>query len=293
MSSPYYQQTDDLFLAALASIPGLGPKRLGLLGNEFGSWQEAFTAPESSWRNHKIPAASIKYWQTGRNKFSPAKLIDYLNTTRTYLITPKHDKYFSGFRDLDDAPPLLYARGDWPSPGNIITVIGSRLPTSSAELATKRYTSHLASANSIASGLAAGIDTITHRTALKAKGHTIAILGSGLDYIYPRDNAKLAQDTISAGGLLISEYPPSTSPLKAHFIRRNRLLAAIAQQVLVIEAGLKSGTINTARLAMRLKRPTFAVPSNPTNALTAGCQQLIAEGANIAGEPSPNLTAQE
>ncbi len=287
MSRPYYQQADDLFLAALAAVPGLGPKRLNRLYRHSGTWQAAWHASESVWQEKKIPIISIKAWQNKKSMFSPEKFASYLQTSNTALITSQHPDYPAGFNDLENAPLLLYARGTWPKTKKIITVIGSRQPTPYGEAAAARFVPYLTAAGySLASGLAAGLDTCAHRLSLINNGHTIAILGSGLDYIYPKNNKSLALEIIRRGGLLLSEYPPTAAPLKANFIQRNRLLAAIAEITLVLEAGLKSGSILTARTAKKLGRTVYAVPGNIFSSEAAGCHRLIQENARLAVAPT-------
>lgn len=287
MSRPYYQQTDDLFLAALASVQGLGPKRLSKLFNAFGSWQAAFLAPVAEWKRIKMPTVSLKAWQKLCPLFNPEIFSNYLEHSRTCLVTSGCPQYLPRFNDLEDPPLLLYARGLWPINKTIITVIGSRQPSPYGEMAAERFIPELTRQSvCIASGLAIGLDSMAHQLCLEAGGQTIAILGSGLDCIYPRANTKLAADILNNQGLLLSEYPPSAPPLKANFIRRNRLLAAIADKVLVLEAGTGSGSLQTAKIARELNRPLFAVPGNIFNDQVAGCHQLINEGAKLASEPS-------
>jgi len=287
MSRPYYQQTDDLFLAALASVQGLGPKRLSKLLHAFGSWQASFEASAAEWERVKMPAASLKAWQKLCPLFNPEIFSKYLEHSHTYLITPECPQYLSGFNDLEDPPLLLYARGLWPINQIIITIVGSRRPSPYGEMAARRFVPELTRQSAcIASGLAIGLDSMAHQLCLEAGGQTIAILGSGLDCIYPRTNTKLAKDIVNNQGLLLSEYPPSAPPLKANFIRRNRLLAAIADKVLVLEAGTGSGSMQTAKIARKLNRPLFAVPGNIFNDQAAGWHQLINEGAKLASEPS-------
>ena len=287
MSRPYYQQADDLFLAALAALPGLGPKRLARLYRHSGTWQAAWEASESAWHEEKIPIISIRAWQNKKSIFSPEKFASYLQISHTLLITSQHPDYPAGFKDLENPPPLLYARGTWPKAKKIITVIGSRQPTPYGEAAAARFVPYLATAGySLASGLAIGLDTCVHRLSLINKGHTIAILGSGLDYVYPKNNKSLALEIINRGGLLLSEYPPTAAPLKANFIQRNRLLAAIAEITLVLEAGLKSGSILTARTAKKLGRTVYAVPGNIFSSEAAGCHRLIQENARLAESPT-------
>jgi DNA processing protein len=294
MSSPYYQQDDDLFLAALAAIPGLGPKRLQGLFDQQGSWQKAWEADMGDWEKINLPAASRHYWQKQKNNFKSEVLDNYLNRTKTNLITKTHPFYPTRFHDLPDPPILIYSRGKWPRNNKIITAVGSRRPTPYGEAVAAHLIPPLAeSGYSIASGLALGLDTLVHKLSLENKGHTIAILGSGLDNIYPASNRNLVEKIMAAGSLLISEYHPESAPLRSNFIQRNRLLAAIGEKTLILEAGLNSGSILTARLAKKMGRSLYAVPGNILSEEAAGCHHLLQEGAIITTKTSDILSIKE
>lgn len=283
---PNYQQEANLYLAALAALPGLGPKRLSKLQAQIGNWQACWEADISLWQAAKMPLLSQTAWQKNKKTFQPELLQEALNKTNTFLITQKHPEYPSSFKDLDDAPLLLYARGHWPKNKKIISVIGSRQPSPYGEATAIKFIPSLIRANySIASGLALGLDSQAHSLSLKNNGHTIAILGSGLDNIYPSLNQKLAEDIVKSGGLLLSEYHLKASALPSNFIQRNRLLAAISEITLILEAGLNSGSLRTATIAKKLSRKVYAVPGNIFNDKARGCHRLIQNGAYLAHEP--------
>lgn len=281
MSSGYYQQEDDLFLAALASIPGLGPQRLKRLFEYYGSWQNAWEGKEIDWQKYKIPKISLISWQNSKPDFSPQNLINLLKKTNTRLLTNTCSDYPIGFNQLKDAPLLLYARGSWPKNKTFITVIGSRQPSQYGERAASKIIPPLLTEYSVVSGLALGLDSLAHRLSLQAEGHTVAILGSGLDNIYPSTNQPLAAEILKKGGLLLSEYALSAPPIKTNFIQRNRLLAAISDIIIILEANLHSGSLITARLAQKLERHIYAIPGNIFDNHAAGCHLLLQEGAKI------------
>ncbi len=296
MSSLYYQQEDDLFLAALASLPGLGPRRLERIKQHYERWQDAWEAKMGDWQLPGLPANSLIAWQKQRTSFQTDTLAQYLQNSQTFLLNKEDRNYPTGLRDLKDAPLLLYARGTWPKPQQkLITIIGSRQPSPYGEAAALELIHPLVQLNySIVSGLAFGLDALAHKLCLDAQGHTIAILGSGLDNIYPREHLALSKRILDQGGLLISEYSPLSPPLKANFIQRNRLLAAISEATLVLEARQKSGSIITAHLAQQLNRKVFAVPGNIFNQHAAGCHELIRQGAQLVAnikDISPQLGA--
>lgn len=199
-----------------------------------------------------------------------------------HIITLQAADYPALLRSLPDAPPVLFAQGNrslLQQPQ--IALVGSRKPTPlglenaayfAKELVTRGIT--------VTSGLALGIDTASHQGALQAGGDTIAVLGSGLACIYPKQNLKLA-DMLAEHGLLLSEFPPLTSPKAHYFPRRNRIISGLSLGVLVIEATLRSGSLITARLAAEQGREVFAIPGSIHNPQSKGCHALIHQGAKL------------
>lgn len=184
-----------------------------------------------------------------------------------HIASPPKTLYFIG-----DLPKLLYQPR--------LTVVGSRRPTPYGISVTRTLVHHVASHGVvIISGLALGVDAISHNTTLSCGGLTIAVLPCGLDRIYPSSHKLLATKIFESGGALVSEYPESTPPLKQHFIARNRIVSALGQGVLITEAAAKSGTLHTASFALEQGRTVMAVPGNITNELSAGTNNLIKAGA--------------
>lgn len=302
MSRYDYRQEEKLFLAALSSIRGLGPRRLRSLYQQTDSWQKAWEAPTFTWQNAKIPPAIQTAWQESRLSLNIEKLNADFRQNHIELISENDFNYPTGFNNLKDKPLLLYAQGIWPANGQIkITVVGSRNPSRYGEEAADRLVPDLAKAGfSIVSGLAAGLDARAHRLTLGRQGHTVAILGSGLKNIYPAENIRLAKDIVSQNGLLLSEYPPRTNPLPGNFLRRNQLLAAISDITLILEAGPQSGSMHTAKQAKMLNKKIYAVPGNIFSRHAAGCHRLIKNGAflidsaaDISGETKNPISAKE
>lgn len=172
-----------------------------------------------------------------------------------------------------------------------IAIVGSRKVTPYGKAVTEKITNHLASRGVvIVSGLALGIDSIAHQTTLNVKGKTIAVLPAGLDEIYPRSHTNLAKDIIKNGGTLVSEYPHGTPPMQFRFLERNRLIAALADAVIITEAAARSGSLNTANHAINMGKPVFAVPGNITSPLSEGCNNLIKAGAIPLTKPEDIFT---
>jgi DNA processing protein len=198
------------------------------------------------------------------------------------LITLADPDYPAALLQLADAPPLLYLRGRRELLGRpALAMVGSRSATRQGQANAEAFAAHLAGCGlTIVSGLARGIDAAAHRGALDHEAATIAVLGTGADRVYPSCNRELA-DGIAQQGLLLSEYPLATPALEHNFPRRNRLIAALARGVLVVEAALHSGSLITARLAAELGRDVMAIPGSIHSPLARGCHRLIREGARL------------
>ncbi len=195
------------------------------------------------------------------------------------LISMYDDDYPDCFKNIQDYPVMLYVRGnksllDTPS----ISIVGSRELTRYGQTITQTFATALAEVGfTIVSGLARGVDSIAHEAAIKSGGNTIAVLGCGIDVVYPAENAYLYKSIIQNGGLIISEYPLGDKAQYYHFPERNRLIAALSRGVLVTEARLNSGSLITARLAIDYGRELFVVPGNITSKYSEGCNRLLKE----------------
>ncbi len=192
------------------------------------------------------------------------------------LLSIVDDEYPECLKTIPDPPPFLFVRGKIPQLHKAIGVVGTRAVTPYGQMITDRLTSDLTrNGFVIVSGLAYGVDSCAHESCLKNNGKTIAVLGSGVDLIYPSSNINLANRIIANCGAVISEYPLSSPSLSHHFPRRNRIISGLSRGILVIEGGVKSGALITARLALEQGRDVFAVPNNITKVSLSGTNHLI------------------
>jgi DNA processing protein len=212
------------------------------------------------------------------------------------LVESTREEFPRALREVAGMPPALYVRGALRDADALaVAVVGARRATPYGVEMAERLAGDLARRGvTIVSGLARGIDTAAHRGALRAGGRTIAVLGCGVDVVYPRENARLAAE-IAERGALVSEFPPGTPPLASNFPRRNRVIAGLALGVVVVEASARSGSSITAGWAADLGREVMAVPGRATSEMSRGCHALIKDGAtlvesweDVAGQlPSP------
>lgn len=179
--------------------------------------------------------------------------------------------------------PDLHVRGRWPPPaGPRVAIVGSRRPTPYGEAVAERLAADLAAAGTVVvSGLARGIDAAAHRGALDAGGVTVAVLGTGVDVVYPAENAALAAELLERGGALVSEFADGTPPRRGHFPKRNWTMAALSDAVVVVEAAEGSGALITAEAALALDREVMAVPGSVFSPLSVGTHQLLRDGAAL------------
>jgi len=208
--------------------------------------------------------------------------LNQLNAHNASALTFWDRAYPEGLKQIFDPPVVLFQKGSLqPEDSVSIAVVGTRSPSSYGAQVTEKLTRELVKVGfTIVSGLARGIDTIAHRTALKADGRTIAVLGSGLDLIYPAENRRLALE-IEASGAVLTEYPFGTKPDASNFPKRNRIISGLTLGTLVVEAGTKSGALITANFATEQGREVFAVPGPITSRRSAGTNHLIKEGARL------------
>ncbi len=189
----------------------------------------------------------------------------------------------SSLRDLPDPPPALYVRGSLdPLSRPVLAIVGSRLSTVYGKNAAQSLAGDLARAGvTVVSGLARGIDTAAHTGSLEVPGRAAAVLGTGIDRLYPSENRDLARRILDCGGVILSEFPPGTPPLPGNFPVRNRIVAGLSWGVLVVEATERSGALITARLGLESNRELFAVPHNITSGTGIGPNTLIRRGARL------------
>ncbi len=205
--------------------------------------------------------------------------IDNMQRNGIEIVTIFSDEYPEKLRDLPDRPLILYARGDLSLANQkSVAVVGTRMPSNYGRIVTEKFSEKLAQSGLVVvSGLCYGVDEIAHKRTLAVGGKTIAVVGSGFNNIYPATNTTLSLE-IAEKGLLLSEYPPSFKPKRYTFPRRNRIVAGLSDGVLIVEAGIKSGTIHTKEYALEYGRDIFAVPGNITSNKSELTNQLIKSG---------------
>lgn len=206
------------------------------------------------------------------------------------ILTPDDERYPALLLETASAPPVLYAWGRLDLLRRpALAIVGSRNASAQGQRNAGVFARAASTAGiCVVSGLAAGIDAAAHQAALEASGSTIAVLGNGVDVVYPRQHASLL-DRIRREGLALSEFPLGTAPIAKHFPRRNRIISALAQGCLVVEAAMASGSLITARLAVEMGRDVFAIPGSIHSPLSRGCHYLIKQGAKLVEEPSEVL----
>jgi DNA processing protein len=278
MDSDYY-----LGWLALALTPGLGARMAGKLLREFGSPAAIFAASLTALEAQRLPAAVAQALHSRRPLSDAAKELAQAQAFGCRLLTWDEPEYPARLREIYDPPPLLYVRGNVELLGrHIISIVGARRPTPYGNQMAERLARDLADRGLvIASGLARGIDASAHKGALlSAAGTTIAVLGCGIDVVYPKENKKIF-DEIAARGAIISEFPMGTFPAPQNFPIRNRIIAGMGLGVVIVEGAEYSGSLITARLAMEFGREVYGVPGNVTQPSSFGPNQLIKQGAKL------------
>jgi len=259
----------------------LGQGCLKRLTDEFGSAERIVSTPARELCKLGLSEAAVDAI-CHPDEAAIAYDLRWLSGCENHLIHPQSEYWPELFRELSDAPTVLYLRG---KPESLhlpcLAIVGSRNPTRGGVLNAYEFARHMGAAGfGIVSGLAQGIDTAAHKGALDANATTIAVLGHGIDRVYPAANRELAH-RIATEGALVSEYPLGTHPRKEHFPERNRLISGLSLGTLVVEAARRSGSLITARLAAEQGREVFAIPGSIHNAMARGCHQLIRQGAKL------------
>lgn len=270
------------YWVGFSAVPGIGRVRISQLKQYFGSLDEAWKAPEGKLRQAGLDSRSIDALLSLRPRISLDAEMEKLERQKVKALPSEDPLYPSRLKEIYDYPPVLYVRGNasvLEEP--CLAVVGTRRPTLYGRQATEEIVTELArNGIVIISGLARGIDSVAHRAALDAGGKTVAVFASGLDIVYPGENAKLAQAILERGAL-VSEYPLGTKPKADNFPLRNRIMSGLSLGVLVVEAGDKSGALITAHQALEQNREVFAVPGSIFSPASRGTNQLIQEGAKL------------
>ena len=265
----------------LHRLPELGPKRFRLLIDAFGCASKALSAPSSAWRSLGLPAISAEARRSHEVREGASAALAWLARPGQHLLMWDQLEYPALLAQIDDAPPLLFVAGD---PSILekpqLAMVGSRRASRPGMDTAAAFSRSLASAGFvITSGLALGIDGAAHQAALEVGGQTIGVLGTGLEKFYPQRHRRLAAAMIAQGSAVVSEFPLDAAPQAGNFPRRNRIISGLSLGVLVVEAGMASGSLITARLAAEQGREVYAIPGSIHHPGAKGCHQLIRDGA--------------
>ncbi len=268
---------------ALSLTPGIGAGRGRKLVELFGGVDRLFAASLTELEAAGIPAVSAQSIATGKSLDLAGDEIDRAKVSGAQLVAQDDPDYPKRLYQIYDPPLVVYVRGCLEVINKYgLAVIGTRHPTPYGLGIAERLACDLAARGLvIVSGMARGVDSAAHRGALTAHGQTAAVWGTGVDVTYPKENQKLADQILAAGGAILSEFPLGTFPAPQNFPIRNRIISGMSVGVLVIEAGEYSGTRITARCALEQGRDVYAVPGNVTNKLSWGPNTLIKQGAAL------------
>jgi DNA processing protein len=273
----------DAYWLALRRVRGVGARVARLLLDKFGDAPRIF-----SLREEDLIAEGV-YRPTAKNILQFAQFEELekelceLARLDGKLVRWNDENYPSNLRQIPDPPPFLYLRGSLLAGENdCVSIVGARAASDAGLHMAHRIAMELALKRiSVVSGLARGIDAEAHRGALEGNGRTIAVMGCGIDIIYPPEHRKLAEAILAQGGALFSELPLGSPPVPENFPVRNRLIAGLSLGIVVVEAAEKSGSLITARLALEQNRQVFAVPGSPLTGKTRGSNRLLKEGAKL------------
>jgi DNA processing protein len=267
--------------ATLTRAPALDIPTLSRALELLGSAQGIVQAPDASRASAGIPAPAREFLSSAAAASSPAERT-WLEDSGHHVVPFTDPRYPSLLRATERHPMALYVAGNVDALNDPqLSIVGSRNPTHQGLDTAHELAEYLAGRGlAITSGLAAGVDSAAHRGALAAQGITLAVLGSGVDVIYPRSNRALSLE-IQQQGALISEFPLGTPPRRENFPQRNSIIAALSLGTLVVEAARRSGSLITARLAASCGREVFAIPGSIYSPLSRGCHELIRQGAKL------------
>jgi DNA processing protein len=279
---PVVTKKEIKYWVGFSLIPRIGRVKFSRLESHFGDLKSAWQATPGELKKaglDKSSASAVGYW---RDRISLDAEMEKLEKYGVKVLTFHDPDYPARLKEIYDYPPVLYMRGKLlPQDEWCLAVVGTRRSTVYGRQAAEELVTDLARNKiTIVSGLARGIDSVAHQSALAAGGRTIAVAGCGLDIVYPAENATLARD-ITRQGALISEFPLGTRPKADNFPRRNRILSGLSLGVLVVEADETSGAMITAHLALEQNREVFAVPGSILSPASQGTNHLIQEGAKL------------
>ncbi|MCH8850165.1 MAG: DNA-protecting protein DprA [Chloroflexi bacterium] len=279
------------YWVAFGRVPQIGRARIGLLEAHFGCMEDAWGASPSALQAAGLTGKSLSALLAARDSISPESELEKLDRLGVRALTWHDDVYPARLKEIYDRPPILYVRGQLKAADEwAVALVGTRRATPYGRQAAEEMAAGLAQNGiTVVSGLARGIDTVGHKVALASGGRTLAVLACGLDLVYPRENLTLSREIMERGALL-SDYPLGTQPQAEFFPRRNRIMVGLSLGVLVVEGGVKSGALITARQALDENREVFAVPGSIFAPTFGGTNWLIQEGqAKLVTKPEDIL----
>jgi DNA processing protein len=287
---------------ALNMTPGIGPRSAAMLLERFGSAEAVFNASRAELEALRLRAETIESIAARDLLETAAQEIERVRALDADVLLLDDGTYPSLLREIFDPPITLYVKGAWETclDAPCVAIVGSRRCSTYGQNAATMLARDLAGRGvTIISGLARGIDAAAHRGALEAGGRTVAVMGTGLDQIYPRDHRKLAEEILGASGAIVTEFPLATPPAPQNFPYRNRVISGLSLGVLIVEAAENSGSLITARMAMEQNREVWAVPGNITSRNSFGTNylikgagaKLIQQWQDVAQELPPEIAA--
>ena len=277
---------EEKYLTALCAFTYFGPVKTNLLISFFGSGEKTWKAKHKELLRTGLSENIVSRFQNHKKYFEFNSYFKRLKRLGIKFITKSSKSYPPNLLDLEDAPPVVYVKGEITGADvNSVAIVGTRNLTSYGYNVTKRFAGELGKLKvTIVSGLALGIDAVAHESCLTKGGRTIAVLATGLDIITPFSNRNLAEQIVK-NGALISEYPLGYPVYKSSYPQRNRIISGLSKAVIVIEAKIQSGTFHTVNAAIKQGREVFALPGNVTSPMSEGTNYLIQNGANVAISP--------
>ena len=276
---------EELYWLALRLLPGLGTRKAGQILQQFRTVQAIFRASRAELEAGGLPGSIAQSIASGCTFEDAVDQQEKMQACGAVLVPLLDPRYPARLKEIFDPPIALFVRGRTELLGSIMLgVVGTRRPTAYGVAATERLSADLAQAGlTITSGMARGIDTAAHRSALSVKGDTVAVFGCGVDQVYPAENRKLAEE-LSTKGLLVSEFPMGAPAYPQNFPIRNRVISGMSVGVMIVEGAQYSGSAITARMALDQQREVFAVPGNITSKVSWGPNLLIKQGAKLVQE---------
>ncbi|MCL5784725.1 MAG: DNA-processing protein DprA [Patescibacteria group bacterium] len=279
------------YLLALHSINGLGPIRLKAMLDYFQDPQRAWQAEAKEISQIGIPQNVVNLLVETRKKLDPQVYLQNIQKDNISWLTIFDERYPLLLKEIADPPIVLYYKGQIKAEDKkAVAIVGTRKVTGYGKMVTEKFARELVAFGvTVVSGLARGVDSQAHQVVVKEGGRTLAVLGGGLNHIFPPENSRLAEEIAQGHGAVLSEFPPNAPSLPGNFPARNRIISGLSLGVLITEAAEDSGSLITAKCALEQGREVFAVPGPITSELSKGPTVLIKQGARLVTEASEIL----